>query len=458
MGEVGEEQSSTARNIRRVVSNWIMSPKDREFYQRIDNEFEGLVLKLQRAHQQINALTSDVGIYRSLAWTNLAQGDYNPEEISFDEYKKMLNYDAQVIAGWDIIQMGVLMKPWKIVHENQEIVDTLTDALRRMRYPTIREAMKEMMKAIPYGFTATELVFDDYGKYWMPRRQNGLKTFDPDFIRFYSDPYGNLDRIEEWLGGDRIKLPLSRTLVWTHDREWGNWYGKALLRGCYKNWFIKDAMLKFANIAYERFGSPILLGTAATVGDMNTIGAAIEHLFARSQAVIRKTGPDDPTGIEVLESKRATMPFEQYIKYHDGMILRRMLIGEPIFSGGGSTYSSKVPLDLLMMRFADFRLELTNIMDIMLQIITDLNWTVETYPKLMFEPLTTLDQQAVIRKIFDAIDKRVIYIDEPWIREDLMLPPATEEIKKRLTEDAQKDEEAPGGQPEEEEEPEGAGI
>jgi len=447
---MGEVEHTRMETMRRVVSNWIMSPRDREFYREVDQQVAGLVMKLQRAKQQVDALTEDVGVYRPDMWANLASGDYNPEEISYDEYKKMLDYDAQVIAGWDIIQMGVLMKPWKIVHEDQEIVDTITAALRRMKYPTIREAQKEMMKAIPYGFTTTELVFDDYGKYWMPRAKNGLKTFDPEYIRFYSDPFGNLEKIEEWIGGQRVPLPLDRTLVWSHDREWGNWYGKALLRGCYKNWFIKDAMLKFANIAYERFGSPILLGTATTVGDMNAIGAAIERLFARSQAVIRKTGPDDPTGIEVLESKRATMPFEQYIKYHDGMILRRMLIGEPIFSGGGSTYSSKVPLDLLMMRFADFRLELTNIMDIMLQTITDLNWSVEVYPKFMFEPLTTLDQQAVIRKIYDGIDKRVIYIDEPWIREDLQFPPANAEIKDRLKEDARKDVDAPA---EKEEEP-----
>lgn len=425
-----------------------MPPRDREFYRQIDQEVAGLVLKLQRANQQINQLTEDVGIYRSHAWANLASGDYNPEEISYDEYKKMLNYDAQVIAGFDIIQMGVLMKPWKIMHPDTEIVNTLTAALRRMKYPTIREAMKEMMKAIPYGFTTTELVFDDYQKYWMPRRTNGLKTFDPEYIRFFTDPYGNLEEIQEWLGGERIPLPLDRTLVWSHDREWGNWYGKGLLRGCYKNWFIKDAMLKFANIAYERFGSPIMLGTATSVGAMTLIGEAIEHLFARSQAVIRKTDKDDPTNIEVLESKRATMPFEQYIKYHDEMIFRRMLIGEPIFSGGGSTYSSKVPLDLLMMRFADFRLELTNVMDVMLQVITDLNWSVDVYPKLQFEPLTTLDQEAVIQKIFNSIDRRVIYIDEPWIREDLQLPPATDEIKKRLEEDAQR---PPEEEPEKEE-------
>lgn len=414
-----------------------MPPQDREFYRQIDEQFEGVLYKLQRAQQQINSLTEDAGLYKSRAWSRLGIGDYNPEEISYDEYKKMLNYDSQVIAGFDIIQMGVLMKPWKIIHDDEEIVKTLTDSFNRMRWPGIRDAMKEMMKAIPYGFTTTELVFDDYRGYWMPRRLNGLKTFDPELIRFHTDPPGNLLQIEERIGGERISLPLDRTLVWVHEKEWGNWYGKGLLRGCYKNWFIKDNMLKFANIAYERFGAPILLGTAASVKDLETIGEAIEHLFARSQAVIRKADEKDPTKIEVLESKRAEMPFERYIRYHDEMILRRMLIGEPIFSGGGSTYSSKVPLDLLMMRFEDFRLELTGVMNDMLQIITDLNWSVDAYPKFSFAPLTTLDQEAIIQKVFNAIDKRVIYVDEPWVRDELHFPPPSAEIKERLKEAAE---------------------
>lgn len=447
---MGEITPTRATRLRRVVSNWIMPPKDKEFYHQIDEQFEGMLYKLQRMQQQVKGLTEDSGLYKS-RWTALGVGDYNPEEISYDEYKKMLNYDSQVIAGFDIIQMGVLMKPWKIIHEDEEIVKILTEGFKRMRWPRIREAQKEMMKAIPYGFTATELVFDDYKSYWMPRRENGLKTFDPEYIRFFTDGPGNLLKIEEWIGGQRIPLPIERTLVWTHEKEWGNWYGKALLRGCYKNWFIKDNMLKFANIAYERFGAPMLLGIVASGKSMQVMGEALEHLFARSQAVIRKSDERDPTAIQVIESKRTEMPFERYIRYHDEMILRRMLIGEPIFSGGGSTYSSKVPLDLLMMRFEDFRLELTGTMDDMIQIITDLNWSVETYPKFVFAPLTTLDQEAIIQKVFTSIDKQLIYVDEPWVRDELHFPPPSSDIKKRLKEAGENPVDPEGGPPEGEE-------
>ena len=438
MAEVTERNIQSSW-VRRRLSNFFLDAETRSKLSMLDTDWEGVALKLQRAEQQLNSLVDDVGQYKGTTWDSLSQGDYNPEDIGLDEYTKMLNYDSQVIAGWDLIQMGVLMKEWRIIHDDPEIVNTLTHAFNRMRWPSLRDGMKEMLKAVVYGFSVTEVVFDDYQGYWMPRQQNGLKTFDPLSISFYTDGFGNLQKVGQRPVGAGfssksldIELPVARTLVWTHEKEWGNWYGKSILRGCYKNWFIKDAMLKFANIAYERFGSPILLGVSATDKDKATILEAIQHLYARSQAVIRKADEKDPTDIRVIESGRTEMPFDRYIRYHDEMILRRMLIGESMFSGGGSTYGPKVPLDLMLMRFEDFRLELRTVMNDLLQLITDLNWTVEEYPRFQFAPLTTMDQAAIVQKLFDAIDHEVAFVDEPWVREMLQFPQASEEIKERL--------------------------
>lgn len=424
-----------SRSVRQRVNRWLMTPQEKAIYDDVDS----FALKLQRANQQLRSLTDDVGLYKSRQWDNLAQGDYNPEEISLEEYKKMLDYDSQVIAGWDLIKMGVLMKEWRITHSDKDVVDVLTEAFNRMRWPDFRSAMKNMLTAIAYGYSVTELVFDDYKGYWMPRMKNGLKTFDPETITFYTDNGGNLLKVGQKEGGFKeVELPLFRTLIWSHDQEWGNWYGKSLLRGCYKNWYIKDAMLKFANIAYERFGSPILLGIAASNTDMRKISEAIEHLYAYSQAVIRKTDERDPTDIKVIESKRTEMPFDRYIRYHDEMILRRMLIGQKLFEGGGGVYGPKVPLDLVFMRFEDFRTELTTVMNDMLQTICDLNWVLDSYPKFQFAPLTTMDQAAITQKLFEAIDRNVAYIDEGWVREELNFPPISDEFKDRQAEDARK--------------------
>jgi len=90
------------------------------------------IQRLQRVTQQRDVLRDEVGRYKSTTWDGLLVGDYNPEEIGFDEYKKMLNYDSQVIAGWDLITMGILMKGWRIKHPNPKIAASLTTALNRL--------------------------------------------------------------------------------------------------------------------------------------------------------------------------------------------------------------------------------------------------------------------------------------------------------------------------------------
>jgi len=394
--------------------------------QSFENEFIETLGRLKRMKQQRDVLRDEVGLYKSSVWNSLLVGDYNPDEIGYDEYKKMLNYDSQVIAGWDLITMGVLMKGWRINHPDPKIVTGITAMFQRLIQPSFRDAMKEMMKAIPYGFTTTEVVFDEWKGMWAIRHKNGLKTLDPEFINFFSDPYGNLLKIVERIGGETVDLPLFRTLVWTHDKEWGNFYGKSILRACYKNWFIKDAMLKFANIAYEQFGSPMLMGIARNIAEKDQIAESLDHLFARSKAVLVKHDENDPTDIKVIESKRTEMPFDRYIQYQDEMILRRMLIGQRIFEGGGGTYGPKIPFDIILMRFQDFRLELETIINELLILIADLNWPVKIYPKFEFEPLTTMDEAQLRQAIWDALDHEILDKDDEtdirYIRDQLRLP------------------------------------
>lgn len=426
MGELEDQAQDKGllEGLRRRIARAFL-PSGLAELDRLQEQNRDLVLRLERTRRQRDKFANDVGLLKATTWANLLVGDYNPDKVSLDEYVKMMDYDAQVRAGFDLIEMGVLMKPWRIRHPDEEVTSTLTAGLRQMRKPSLRSAMKEMLTSICYGYSVTEIVFDDFkGKYWLPRKNNGLKTFDPQYLKFYSDEFGNLRRIQQQIGGMSVDLPLDRTLVWSHSKKYGNWYGESILRGCYKNWFIKDAMLKFANIAYERFGAPILLGFARTVKDQESIEEAIEHLFAYSQATVLKRDPDDPTDVRVLESKRAEMPFDRYIRYHDEKILQRMLIGQKLFEGGGGVYGPKVPFDIILMRFEDFRLELMEVMNEMLQVVCDLNWDLEALPQFDFAPLTTSDMASLRQSIFDALDRDILEVpgDEDWIRQELGFP------------------------------------
>jgi len=416
-----KNNSLIERGRRRIASALLPNALSR--LEELEAQNQDLSMKLGRMTRQRNQLASDSGLMKGTQWANLLTGDYNPDEIGLNEYSKMMNYDSQVRAGSDLIGMGVLMKPWRIRHPDEEVVEVLTASLQKMKKPSLRSSMKQMLTAICYGYSVTEIVFQDYKRYWVPRFQNGLKTFDPNYLKFFSDEYGNLKKIEQQLSGNRVDLPLNRTLVWSHDTKFGNWYGESILRACYKNWFIKDAMLKFANIAYERFGAPIMLGYAANLTDQSSVQDAISHLYAYSQATILRKDKDDPTGIDILESKRAEMPFDRYINYQDNMILRRMLIGQNLFEGGGGVYGAKVPFDIILMRFEDFRLELIEQMDELLQIISSYNWDLEVDPRFDFAPLTTSDMASLRESIFNALDREILTEkDNDWVRQELGFP------------------------------------
>jgi len=170
----------------------------------------------------------------------------------------------------------------------------------------------------------------------------------------------------------------------------------------------------------------MLMGFARNIAEKDQMLEQLEHLFARSKAVLVKHDENDPTDVKVIESKRSEMPFDRYIQYQDEMILRRMLIGQRIFEGGGGTYGPKIPFDIILMRFQDFRLELETVMNELLILITDLNWPVDIYPRFEFEPLTTMDEAQLRQAIWDALDHEILDKDDEedirYIRDQLRLP------------------------------------
>ncbi len=142
--EVEEDQPkpSILRSVRRRVTRLLLPELDDAV-----RHYDETVLRLKRMTQQRNQLSKDVGLYKGQQWGYLAVGDMNPDLIDFGEYAKMMK-DAQVRAGFDLIEMGTLMKPWKIRHPDEEVVDTLTRNFETLIYPNMRAAMKEMLSAM----------------------------------------------------------------------------------------------------------------------------------------------------------------------------------------------------------------------------------------------------------------------------------------------------------------------
>lgn len=68
------------------------------------------------------------------------------------------------------------------------------------------------------------------------------------------DKDGGLRFIRQALGAQSPEIPVDRLVVYVWDQDPGNWTGKSLFRACYRNWLIKDRLLRVDAILQERAG------------------------------------------------------------------------------------------------------------------------------------------------------------------------------------------------------------
>jgi len=394
-----EIMSSRQVKLRERVTNFWRDP---DWFTQKEKQFAQQERDLEVKKHNLEA--KEEGIYKSDLWANLVIGDYNPDKIGVETYRKMEEYDAQVKTGLEILEMGVMV-PWEIQHPDPAVVEFVTWCLNRIRKPTFLEALREIMTAVWAGYSVTESVWEyipDQHKYAL-RRELGLKTLDPETIKFVTAQNGQLLKVIQTVPGSTPSyLDTQRLIVYSYGKKFGNWYGESILRGCYKEWFIKDNMLKFANIAFERFGAPIMLGIAADVKSMENVEEALTHLYARSVGTIWKRSTEDPTDIKILESKRASMPFMEYINYLNRMILQRMLVGESLLRGGGGVYGPKITFSILSMRYNEIRTGVSSALSDLVDLIVDVNFDTKVPAKIVLGPMP---QEEIIKETEKAMER-----------------------------------------------------
>lgn len=66
--------------------------------------------------------------------------------------------------------------------------------------------------------------------------------------------------------GRDVTLPISRLVVYSHEREDAAWWGESILRSAYKNWILKDRLLRVDTTAVERNGMGVPVHTTGDRG------------------------------------------------------------------------------------------------------------------------------------------------------------------------------------------------
>lgn len=182
----------------------------------------------------------------------------NPDALKISDYEKMLDTDETVGQGFDFLVLGVLNKLGEYDHENATIKNFINKQFERM-HGNLLLVCKEILTAIWAGFSVTEINYS---------LSNGLvgidslATYHPSTLYFNVDEKGRLMDLgvkQFMITGSHVDIPTSKCIIYTHDMRFGNLYGRSAFKRIYKDWVLKDPILKMWARALDRFGTPLVV-------------------------------------------------------------------------------------------------------------------------------------------------------------------------------------------------------
>lgn len=279
-----------------------------------------------------------------------------PDHLRLGEYERALLTDDAVASGLEFIKLAIMSSVRGYYHPDARVQQFVTDALKRMS-SNWRLAMGELvMSSLWAGFGVSESSYAaDNGMIWL----SDIANYNPRSIQFHVNQQGKLTEGETalfnsgfttgiWqdnLYGMPVRIPMRKSVVVTHNRMYGNYYGESLIRRVYKNWRLKEVVLELWNIALDRHGTPIIYmilppgDTGREIADpfapggyraesLNDAGvAALQNLHTGSGLVMtRPQAQDDVTIGALTTGNNFGDTFVNAVKYYNRAIWRGFMI------------------------------------------------------------------------------------------------------------------------------------
>jgi len=375
-------------------------------------------------------MIQDVG-RQGTNWDLLGKGAFNPDDIGIDTYKYMVRTDSEIKAAFSLIKLSLLSRKWKVTS-----LESAQDTVEYIKYnfehveSRLSGSLSKILTAILYGFSATEIVWVliESGRYKGKIALKKLKSLDPETIIFDVDDRGNLKKViqkTDTFGLDKgVMLPLEKLIIYTENKEFGNFYGNSRLRSVYKNWFIKETLLKFWNIALERWGQPIVIGTVPTPEDLDKMVGILDNL--QNKSAIAKTEGWDVAALETGIGRSAGGDYKTAIDYHNGQILKGMLVPSLLIDSGGtgSNALGQTHFDIFTLMIQNLENDICGIVErYLIRPLVEYNFgTQDSYPEFRFEPLTKQELFNLARTFALLVKNGVVGADEQFMRDMMSIP------------------------------------
>jgi len=286
---------------------------------------------------------------------------YSPDSISYSTYEKMTE-DYQIHAGLCIIKLPIGQITWDIKCKDKEVRLFVKQEINKL----LRGLVKNMLTAIEYGFAPHEKVWEVIAEYNLQDDKTDkittkknmvilkkIKLVKPDSITINRDQHQDYAGLtQEGVG----TIPTEKTLLFSHDVQYGNLYGRPRIRGSYQPWYWSHLIIAFCNRFHERFSQPLMLGRAP-VGTSQTgvdkdgkpimesniqlMQNVLESAQERTSITIPSSRKEEAGyDLEMLTSDTKGQQFLNYLRLLDAWKLRGMFIPETVltqpYESGGS--------------------------------------------------------------------------------------------------------------------------
>lgn len=363
--------------------------------------------------------------------------------LSISVYDQMRRQDAQIRSVIRAVQLPILRTDWWIEPNGArpEVVQLVSEDLNlpikgEAPTPTRRtrdrfswfEHVRLALLMLPYGFSffEQEATIDDQGR----ARLKKLALRPARTISSFNVAAdGGLESIEQYghiETAGPVLIPMDRLVAYVYEREGGNWAGSSLLRPAYKNWLLKDRLLRINTMTIERNGLGIPIYEAGPDEKDLTAGTAM----AQNMRAGETAGGATPNGSKMrLAAPEGALPDAlPAIRYHDEQIARAVLahflnLGTQTGSWAlGSTFADFFTLSLQALAQQVAEVATQHVVED----LVDWNWgTEEPAPIIGFQEIGS-QQQATAAAIKLLADAGILLPDrslEEAMRQQLGLPP-----------------------------------
>lgn len=190
---------------------------------------------------------------------------------------------------------------------------------------SLDEHLLNALTAVVYGHAFFEQVgrIQDDGL-WALRKLGPRPQWSIDEINVARD--GGLEGITQTVGAERVHIPVSRLVAYVWDREPGQWQGRSALRPLYRDWYLKDRLLRINAIGHERaargvpYVEPPPGATDAQLEALQEMAEAIAS--GESTAAVGVAGAK----LHLVGMQGASSDVIASVRYHDEAMARAFLL------------------------------------------------------------------------------------------------------------------------------------